>query len=844
MPLSSALRDEIARLADTSEWPQHLGDDERFMLAAVVGASALAHADDQFAVEEVEFIERILCPAIAVTSVAGTTFEDLRRLSVQRKADAPGLVAEAAGDLPRPVIAVLLALLAGVVACDGHVDAAELALFGDVAGKLGERDADAFLKRARGASSSDHHLAWPPHVDPAELDSLGVALRASIVRGFPRRERPAPARADAPAIGGWTTTLRQVDSDLSVLRERADAARTGLGPVLPPEILRKLDGLRASLVRPRFQVMVVGEFSHGKSTFLNALVGDEVLPTSALPCSAAPCAVRFGPSRRYLAVVDGVETEIDRDEFLRQATLREDEANDFAEAQPSIARHPLVVEDPSPNLHDGIELLDSPGLHEHQSRTEAVDRELATADAVIMILNASRALAETERRFLDKLLARLSATQRKTDSVFAVLNFADLLRTADEREKVQRRAAQFFGDRIHTQSNMWMISSLHAVEPDPRSKDDWPARFRAMADSLGTFLRRGPGRGRVEAGRTDLLQIFDLAERHFAEQLDVCKSQQARTKADWEAATQAIASATLSKQRMVHRVRKSAGRAATRASDALRIALESAARQLPTASASWKSEHGLFWSKSDLQKDFAAQAVSFVDERLRDFQRDKLPRLMEDELAQLQADLTAEAAEFAKALTSIDAALGLGATTVDESDSTLDRILKHGAGYLAGGPLGALLANGMGWDDVLKVAGLNLAAGLALGALGVGLLPVAAAVAAMTVLYVLVTGDDRRAEFAMKVATEVAEKVRGQSDVIADTLEEAIRPVFTKLADDLEAQLADEIRVKQHDLSLRRELDAGSEQQAAELVRELTASLARVRSEKTALASWIPSTIG
>ncbi|MCC3771121.1 dynamin family protein, partial [Streptomyces sp. UNOC14_S4] len=43
-----------------------------------------------------------------------------------------------------------------------------------------------------------------------------------------------------------------------------------------------------------FRVMVVGDFKRGKSTFVNALLGAQVLPVKAVPATAVITEVKFG----------------------------------------------------------------------------------------------------------------------------------------------------------------------------------------------------------------------------------------------------------------------------------------------------------------------------------------------------------------------------------------------------------------------------------------------------------------------------------------------------------------------------------------------------------------------
>ena len=48
---------------------------------------------------------------------------------------------------------------------------------------------------------------------------------------------------------------------------------------------RELDELSQKIQNDAFKIMVTGTFKNGKSTFINAMLGEEVLPAYALPCT-------------------------------------------------------------------------------------------------------------------------------------------------------------------------------------------------------------------------------------------------------------------------------------------------------------------------------------------------------------------------------------------------------------------------------------------------------------------------------------------------------------------------------------------------------------------------------
>jgi ribosome biogenesis GTPase A len=55
--------------------------------------------------------------------------------------------------------------------------------------------------------------------------------------------------------------------------------------------------LAQRLMEGRFYVACIGQFKRGKSTLLNALVGDEILPTGVVPVTTVPTVLRYGEKR-------------------------------------------------------------------------------------------------------------------------------------------------------------------------------------------------------------------------------------------------------------------------------------------------------------------------------------------------------------------------------------------------------------------------------------------------------------------------------------------------------------------------------------------------------------------
>jgi tetratricopeptide (TPR) repeat protein/GTP-binding protein EngB required for normal cell division len=140
-------------------------------------------------------------------------------------------------------------------------------------------------------------------------------------------------------------------------------------------------------------VAVMGEFNAGKSSFVNALVGDEVAPTGVTPTTATVNILRYGPSSGARVVYhDGTVRELGPasvDPFLRE----------LSDAQAASVRvveifHPLEA-------LRRVEIVDTPGLNSIRPEHEKVARDfLVEADALVWVFALGQAAKASEKEAL------------------------------------------------------------------------------------------------------------------------------------------------------------------------------------------------------------------------------------------------------------------------------------------------------------------------------------------------------------------------------------------------------------------------------------------------------------
>ena len=123
-----------------------------------------------------------------------------------------------------------------------------------------------------------------------------------------------------------------------------------------------------------FRLLVLGDMKRGKSTFLNALLGENLLHSDVNPCTALITVLRFGAQKKVTVYFNNCKSpeELDIIAFKHQYTIDPTEAHKLEQekkqAFPDVDY--AVVEYPLPLLEKGIEIVDSPGLNDTEARNE------------------------------------------------------------------------------------------------------------------------------------------------------------------------------------------------------------------------------------------------------------------------------------------------------------------------------------------------------------------------------------------------------------------------------------------------------------------------------------------
>jgi len=192
---------------------------------------------------------------------------------------------------------------------------------------------------------------------------------------------------------------------------------------LPQDFQDQVRELFARLAEDRFNLVVVGRFSRGKTSLMNAVLGTDRLPTGIRPLTSVITTVTYGT--KETAVINfsglGIPLDVPLSELPKYVT---EEGNSGNHRRVTIAQVQLPVE----LLRRGFYFIDTPGLGSPiVENTRTTERFLPEADAFVLVTSYEGPLSDEEVRFLRSAAAA-------GQPAFVVVNKQDMV-DGQEREQ-------------------------------------------------------------------------------------------------------------------------------------------------------------------------------------------------------------------------------------------------------------------------------------------------------------------------------------------------------------------------------------------------------------------------
>lgn len=325
---------------------------------------------------------------------------------------------------------------------------------------------------------------------------------------------------------------RNIDSELDELRRIRFSEK--YHELLGETFIQKVKDWECAIRKQKelpFTIVICGSFKRGKSTLINALLGEEVVPTDVTTETITLNRVCYGEHSNALIMENGKRMVL-TDEQLRRSELENILASLGGNAYQLEIRRPI-------ELLKRINIVDTPGLDDSlQDFDEMVSEALVQADAVVYVFSSSYPLSMQEQLFL-----RTTIIPQKHTDLFLVSNYTDVLRNEKEYERMHKEIRKRIEIVLPGQS-VYMLSALDercrqmdVVRPNTIMQDKLSGNFDFFRQTILELIDRKSNTILVDrmermlkGMRADLFASLDRIEQGLT--LDKDKAYDERQKAE------------------------------------------------------------------------------------------------------------------------------------------------------------------------------------------------------------------------------------------------------------------------------------------------------------------------
>lgn len=440
--------------------------------------------------------------------------------------------------------------------------------------------------------------------------------------------------------------------------------------VIPTELLANTRELFIKLSDSNFRISVIGSFSVGKSTLLNALLGSKVQPVAAIPCTGVVSYLRYGQHPRVIChYKDRTTEEIPFEAYQDKVKIAESQSETEANRNQALVNSSLeYVVFQTPDLEFckyGTEIVDSPGLNEHPERERITQQLVKETDAIIFMISAQQPLTATERELFEEIRNPLNllsdADIKPAKNIFVVINYMDALISDDDDDDddsehnikaVKKRIEDFcFHEqpvRIAGDNRVHYISARKALTAKLKNKkNQYIQDFNRFTQSLEDFLIHDRGAIQIKKFSSD---FNDLMTSALATVQDYQETQQSNleTKKDiWDKMGE-VAACQVRFDEFVGELYNEVIDLAAESFEEWDTGLS---ERMLVKSEQWTSEHQWLLSRDKLMADYIRQfEADLLDETKTWVNQDLSEQIIRPKLEQLDAFIVEQLAFIKKRL--------------------------------------------------------------------------------------------------------------------------------------------------------------------------------------------------
>lgn len=292
-----------------------------------------------------------------------------------------------------------------------------------------------------------------------------------------------------PQSNRLTSELGQLMSDIMELN-KADCRY--------PSLTDNFKHAKECIEHPSYNIVVCGEMKKGKSSLLNAIIGQNILPVANQVATSQVFRISSSPTVSFeLVFSDGSRKPITKNQLAEYGT--QVETNLYGSHEEDFNGRLLdyiQVNTPIEFLPDGVSLIDTPGLgavyKSHESITQNYVRKAA---AVLFVFDPERPLVDLEKEFIKKVL-------EVTPHIMFVMTKIDMYKASEwsiQLERTKESLSKLFAQykkpapEVYPMSSVLLAEAAKEEDVDFREENVRTSMFPVVKDELMYIICKAVG---------------------------------------------------------------------------------------------------------------------------------------------------------------------------------------------------------------------------------------------------------------------------------------------------------------------------------------------------------------
>lgn len=583
------------------------------------------------------------------------------------------------------------------------------------------------------------------------------------------------------------------------------AGAIALSPLQMDQYVKMLQALSDKVHSDTFKIQVVGTFKNGKSTFINAFLGEEILPAYSTPCTAVINEVKYGEAKKAILYFKNplpttIPTKISVRalEHMKKYKMKNippidipyDRIEDYAVIPSGQDQKEALMESPYEKielfwplqlLENGVEIIDSPGLNEHETRTRVTMEFLNKADAIIFVFTALALCSAEEMSFLEKNLHA-----QGFDDLFFVINRFDMLNSDKDKERTKQYAISKLSKETNMgEAGIFFTSAWNALSGKMNQDDSMlvSSGFTCFEESLSDFLINKKGIIKLSQPAKELKRIInqEALSKIIPQQRGLLSQSLNEIKTRHNAVKPRLAELQLSKANTAKRINVLIEAMMPEFSRCIRTYYSDLVKLIPEWISEYETQTEISikpWKLKECASYLINEISDFIKSKIEDdysvWSINTLQTLLQDKISNMQLSIEQSIGSFFDDIDQIRVDLS-GVEIAESPDVPVwERIVAFGGGMLISGYGGAAVGGITGLSkSFAKQLALQVGVYVGLGVLGMlnPLTIIAVIIASLTITNFSVKGQlisKLKAEVSKNVTEQINKsQIESQDDIIS-----------------------------------------------------------------------------